>query len=411
MGFAKDPRSKQGRRWNFSTLLKTVCLGLVTGCKGLGQVEELTCDLSRPARKLLGIDRRVPDTTLRNFLTKLDPLSVCQLIYVVGYDAWRRKALKKLDEFPFHAVSMDGKYPSLWCTLKYRFLQVVRPKERPAYGLLRVVTSTLVTAVGRPILGATPVEGHTNEQGTFSKAFGDMVRYYGKLFRLVMYDAGAASIHSAEAVVAAGKDYLFQIADERWVMYQTMELLLREQKPIAVEEVKKGPKRIVRKLYARAVSKVGKNLTLWENTKTIFKMETFYYDAEDKLKSHGTRYFACSMKLSTEDMTPEKWLRLIVCRWGVETSHQILDERGAFDEDNHPWITKDAQGALVVMLLRRVVFTMLTLYRYVTLRADENHQLSFRRLMKLLENTVKWPRSAPFEGLKERVFAIPPALR
>ncbi len=41
-------------------------------------------------------------------------------------------------------------------------------------------------------------------------------------------------------------------------------------------------------------------------------------------------------------------------------------------EDEHPWIETDPQGMLVVMLLRRMGYSLLTPYRYVTLRSEEH---------------------------------------
>jgi len=156
----------------------------------------------------------------------------------VCYDAWRRKAFHQVEGFPFGVLSMDGKYPSVRdvgdeeTEEAYKYLQVHHDKDGNAsHGLIRTVTSILATAVGRPILGAVPVLGCTNEMGGFQKAFAEMVRMYGRLFQLVMYDAGAASEPNARAVCAASKDYFIQIANAEWVMYQTMELLLRDKSP------------------------------------------------------------------------------------------------------------------------------------------------------------------------------------
>jgi len=404
-----DPRSTRGRVWRSCIpLLRAVLLGLLCGCKGLGEVEELTKEMSKSLRRALGIPGRIPDTTLRDFLCKLEPESVSELLHVVGYDAWRRKALPQVAALPWGWLSMDGKYPVIRSTEQWRYLQVHHDEDGEAvYGTLRTITATLVSAQGRPILGAVPVLGDTNEMGGFQKAMGDMVRIYGRLFRVVMYDAGAASLDNANAVLAAGKHYFFHIADSRWIMHQTLELLLRDVAPAAIdEEVVSSSKRIVRALSLVPLKPTPNNLTVWQHARTALKMRTETYDGGE-LKSTETRYFVTS--LDSAELPAETWLRVIVMRWGVETSHQILDG-DAFAEDRRPWITSDAKGALAVMLLRRVAYTLLTLYRSVTQRSDDNRCRPFRKLMEWLKDAVKWATSDDLEGLRPRSFAVPAAL-
>jgi hypothetical protein len=367
--------------------------------------------MPQKVRSLIGIPRFTPDTTLRDLLCAANPYDFCKLIWIAGYDAIRRKAIRASGRFPFGIMSMDAKYPSVADTGKGekgtdRFLQVHHDKEtrEPLYGVIRVITGVLVSAVGRPLLGATPVPGDTNEQGHFMQAFGELVRAYGRYFRLVLYDAGAASAANADAVITAGKHYLFQIADPGWVMYQTLELLLREVSEGARTEEISGDKRVVRKLFLRSVSQRDDGL-LWKHTRTILKVYSETYE-NGELKGTKTRYFATS--LAAEELTADKWLELVVARWAVETVHQILD--CAFEEDKHLWITKDANGALVVMLLRRLVYTLMTLFKSVTQRSDENREMTWGELMAQIRDTLEWAQGKALEGLRPRSFAVPPAL-
>ena len=403
----EDPRSKQGQRWSCLPLLKAVLLGLASGCKGLTEVEELTAQMHGPVRKLVGISKRIPDTTLRDFLCKLNPESLSELLYVVGYDASRRKALRPIAGFPFAALSLDGKYPAIRDTQPSTYLQVKHDLDGALNcGLLRTVTATLVTAEGRPVLGAIPVPGDTNEQGHFRHAFGELVRIYGRLFQLVMYDAGATSQGNADAVRKAGKHYFFQVADPRWVMYQTFEMLLSDKPAVISEEtIVSSHERIVRHLSLVSLAPTHKNVTVWEHARTALKVTSESYK-DGILTGKLTRFFVTSME--TKELSAAKWLKLVVLRWGVETVHQILD--CTFQEDDRPWITADSRGALAVMLLRRIAYTIVTLYRSITQRSDENRILPFRRIMKWIEDTLKWPNATELEGFRPRRFAAPPAL-
>jgi len=401
----RDPRGQT--RKDPKPFFKAVLLGILAGCKGLGEVEDLTKELSEPMRKLLGIPDPIPDTTLRDFLVKVDPIRLQRLLCIVGYDAYRRKALRPRDDLgvPFGVLSMDGKYPSIRDTEPSAYLQVHHQDGEATHGLIRTVTSCLITAVGRPILGATPIPGATNEMGWFKQAFGDMVRTYGRLFSVVMYDAGAASESNADAVMTAGKDYILLIADERWQMYQHVEQLLAGKAPAAVdEEIVSENKRIVRKFTLMPVRETRTNIVLWKHTRTLMRIDSETYEGE-QLKSTRTRYAISSLKADT--LTPTLWLRLHVCRWDVESAHQVLDV--TFEEDDRPWITKNAQGNLAVHLLRRVAYTLMALYKYVTVRDEDESLLPWRKYLEWVKDALKWGTEEASANLRPRHFAIPPA--
>jgi hypothetical protein len=350
----------------------------------------------------------LPDTTLRDFLINVSVEELQELLYVVGYDAWRRKMLPKLEDFPFHVLSMDGKYPSFNDESYDPYLQHRHDKNTGEYlySVIRTITGTLVTAPGRPILGAVPVPRYTNEMGAFPKAFGDYVRIYGRLFDLVMYDAGAASEGNAKAVRTAGKHYFFQIADPRWTLYEMIEYMLKNE-PVLARTVEQSSSKtlVVRELSMLPVEPTDGTDLIWSHARTIFKVHSETYEG-DELTSTKTRYFITSIE-STK-LEPEKWLELVVLRWGVETSHQILDS--AFEEDKRPWFTKNAQGALVVMLLRRLVYTVLTLFKSRTQRSEDKQQAPWRELFEDIMDAMKMATELHVVGLRSRTYQKPAAL-
>jgi len=337
---------------------------------------------------------------------------------VAGYDAWHRKAMHRLEGFPFHVISCDGKYPTVRDVgnsksknyEKSKYLQVHHDQDgNPCHGELRTINSALVTAVGHPVIGSVPVPGNTNEQTTFKKAFGDLVRIYGRRFKLVMYDAGAASQNNAEIVRKAGKHYLFQIADERWNMYKMVALLLQDKKPQAhsTNDISET-ERVERELSMMTVGETRKNLTMWKSVRTIFRVVSKHFK-DGQLVATETRYFVMSMDSS--ELPADKWLELIVLRWGIETVHQILDMEDVFEEDDHPWITKDARGALAVGLLRRLVLLLMTMHKYIHLRSEENRDMPWSDMVALIKRVLEWGGTdALFKGLRTRRFAVPPAL-
>ena len=89
-----DPRQRINRRWSLCQLLTAMLAGICAGCSSLAEVEALTLVLTGAGRKVLGLGRRVPDTTLRDLLVKLEPTELRGRLWHQVRQAHRQKALK-----------------------------------------------------------------------------------------------------------------------------------------------------------------------------------------------------------------------------------------------------------------------------------------------------------------------------
>jgi len=226
-----DPRAREGR-WSLGQILRGTLVGLMAGCKSLWEAEDLSSRLSSPMRRLLGVPRRLADTTLRDALCK--PTLVTGLrsaLHRAVRAAWRRKALAPVD-LPIGVLALDGKVTALPC-INGEFAQTQHPEQGLPYGLVRTVTCALVSAAGRPCIDAIPIPSATNEMGHFQAAFASVVRTYGKLFQMVTYDAGALSEANGKAVVDAKKDYLFALKNEHRTMLKLATELLAAQEVVS----------------------------------------------------------------------------------------------------------------------------------------------------------------------------------
>jgi hypothetical protein len=87
-----DGRDDRGNRWDLRALLRTTVGAMLAGAKSLAEVEEHT-RMSTPITRLFGIQRRVPDTTLRDALCTVDPQTLSSSLHAVVHQAERRKAL------------------------------------------------------------------------------------------------------------------------------------------------------------------------------------------------------------------------------------------------------------------------------------------------------------------------------
>lgn len=102
------PRSARGKRGQLTALLTTVLAGMLAGCTSLLGVEQLTEFMTRAASRLLGIARRLPDTTTRTALCALMPDAIRPVIHRQILAAHRRKSLG-LNGLPIGVVAIDGK--------------------------------------------------------------------------------------------------------------------------------------------------------------------------------------------------------------------------------------------------------------------------------------------------------------
>jgi hypothetical protein len=402
----EDRRSRRGRRWKLGTLLKSVVVGLCAGCRGLAELEGLTQDLEPAMRRVLGLKRRAPDTTLRDALVRVLPYELREVLRRMMKAAFRRKALP-LVGLPFHAAMLDGKGSALPSWDHHYAQRHVSEDGRHAYGLLRTVTVTLGSTPSKPVLDAVPIPAETNEMGIFPTVFEALMRHYGKWVRLVTYDAGATCAENCRLVVEAGKDFLFRIKNELWLVTQDAKQwlgALPTAAALARTEDRLTNKLVVRRSVFLHEVKVATSWML-PGVKTVLRVCS-EREREGRIAEEETedRYYVSS--LAADVLSPEQWLLLVRNHWAVENNcHWTFD--AIFREDEHPWIEADPRGALVVMLLRRVAYNLLALFRAVTLRSEEKRQTPWRTVLRWVFATLMGTTEEHLTGLRRR---SPPAL-
>lgn len=396
-----DPRAREGR-WSLAQILRATLIGLLAGCRSLWEAEQLTAGMAPAMRRRLGLPRRLADTTARDALCRVPLEGLRVVLHRVVHAAWRRKALEPVG-LPMSVVAMDGKSTAL-PTLNHPLVQNHIEGQAIPFGLVRTVTCSLVSAAGRPCIDAIPVPAGTNEVAWFRAAFRSLVETYGSLFDLVTYDAGGFSRANADAVIAAGKDYLFALKDEHRTMFRLAAELLAVETVIArSEDVLDNETTVIRSLRLLRADpswSYGDGKTpeesVWPHAKAFLSVEYAMVKC-GVLVERDERMFVSSYDPSR--LTPAQWLLLVRSHWGVESCHHTLDT--AFAEDHRPWIEADPHGMLAVLLLRRVAYTLLALYRAVTLRSDENRASPWRALLTSLRDVLVAATEDQLAGLFE----------
>jgi hypothetical protein len=383
-----DPRARDGR-WSLGQILRATLVGLMAGCRSLWEAEDLTDRLSRPMRKMLGLPRRLADTTARDALCRVSLEGLRGALHRLVHAAWRRKALAPVG-LPVGVVALDGKATALPC-INGLYAQTHHPESGLPYGIVRTVTCSLTSAAGRPCIDAIPIPAETNEMGHFQAAFGSVLENYGALFQLVTYDAGALSEANGAAVVKAGKDYLFRLRGGQRTMFKLASELLDPAEVVATTEDHLDSKTTVtRTLALLAVQphwsygeSKGPAESVWRHAQTFLRVESTKTHAGEDVQNE-VRFYVSSHP--TESLTPAQWLQLVRGHWGVESSHNTFDT--AFAEDDRPWIEADENGMLVVLLLRRIAYTLLALFRATTLRSEEHRTMRWKSLLDWIRDAL-----------------------
>jgi predicted transposase YbfD/YdcC len=402
----EDPRDARGRRWSLPALLSGALLGLVAGSRSLKDVEALTDELTPAVARRLGIPRRLPDTTLRDALSMLDPDDLRPLLHATVRSARRRKALDP-DDLPFGVVALDGKNTVVPACDDFFAQRQTAGEDAVVAGAVRTVTATLVSSAARPVVDVTSIPGSTNEMGCFTRALDAVMAVYGRsdLFRLVTYDAGACSKDNAQAVRKHGLHYLFGLKASQPTLYQEAAVWLgsrRSDEADATTSDVHGDETVVRRLYIGEATAAPEG---WDHLRTVLRVEMETLDPAGIRTNIENRYFVASLPRSR--LTDAQWLLLVRRHWGVETSHQILDV--AFKEDDHPWIEQNPRATVVVMVLRRIAYTLLALWRGVTLRSDEQRNRPWRKVMRDVELALIKATADQLAGLRRHRLAPAPA--
>lgn len=398
----RDPRPGK-TQWPLVTLLKVLLLGMAAGAKGLQDVEMLTYFLSPAARKLLGIRKRVPDTTLRDTLMKLDVHDLRHQNHRFMHAAERKKQVRHT--LPLRVVSLDGKHTSSWlCDRPDAAVKFGQRQDGRA--IVRTITSCLVSADGRPCLDAFPIPPETNEVGIFPTAACALLDAYPNRFDVLMYDAGACSLDNATWVKNRGLDYVFCLTENQPTLLAEGQRVLAARTDSDGDDTRlEGSNVVVRRVFFHDLQGLTDGseggFLDWTHLRTIVRVEVRRFDKVLATESIENRYYLTS--LAHDKLSPKDWNEMIRRRWSVENENHGTWDR-VMREDTRPWIM-DPAGMVKVQLLRRIAYNILTFFRSVTLRSEARRAMPWTMLMYFVQHAFSSWAVEVFQGIRKRAQA------
>ena len=403
-GPVRDPRARRGRRWSTQALLGTLLLGFVAVERTLRDVEALTLRLGALGRKL-GIHKRLPDSTLALFVSRLtDERGLRQCLVNQVRAAERRKALVPV-RLPINMVVVDNK--TVWCSRSK-----VDPQAQKAHhdGFttynLRYVNAVLASAASQPCIDRRLIPARTNECGVFPQFFAQLVKTYGRgpFLELVSTDAGITSADNARLVDAAGVGYLMAVKGDQPTLFEEAQRLLgsgaKKQAGYVCEaktpwERYKG-RRVRRELFrCRFEGWPG-----WESARQLWRVKQTT-ETPDCERNVENRYFVTNLPWGR--LKSLEVLAVVRAHWAIEDGlHWTLDV--VLREDKQVWCK---QGKAVRMLswLRAMAYNALRMLRDRHLRSDDNRHRRWSDLTRDIVAALQAP-SLPRGTLDAEVVGI-----
>ena len=415
----EDRRQAPWTTWRLSSVVTAMLAGIMAGKKNLREAEDLTAELTPDVRRVLGVWRRLSDTTMSDFATRADIGGFQRTLRAQVQAAYRRKSLDgRWTGAPIGMVAIDGKYDRGKVRLahpenadpemaalrqRYPFFQ---PQGQPdghwQRGEVRLLSVMLVSSPAPVFLDCLPVRGETNEMGTFPEAFHALMAAWGDkgLFDLVSVDAGMVSKENADLVDGQGKGYLMAIKDTQPEIQRELQRQVGEHDETGYDvhfrEHARGE--TVHYFLWRTKDMAGWNA--WTHLRQGLRIRRRVVPSDPKEEDTvEDRYFVSN--LPWERLDAGQWAQTIRLHWRVENDgHKTLDV--TFEEGKHPW-TRNPHGMVVIGLLRRLAFNHVSLFRSVYLRAEHHRETPWKKLLERFCDALRFGRLTDL--LRERDLA------
>jgi hypothetical protein len=387
----RDPRKARGQRWSLGALLSTAVFSLMTMARSLRGAERFSEDLAT-AQKKRGIDRRVPDSTLGNFLAALDPQGLRRHLHRQVLAEHRRKALEPC-VVPIRAISIDGKTVATLSQEANSDCQTQNPQGQPPYWLYRVARATLISSTAALCIDQEAIPAETNDMGVFASFFAKLEKTYRKanLYELVSTDAGFTSEANARQVDSTDKAYMMALKGNQPELHKEAQRVLgakaKSCAPEAEMDWESDSSRgwIKRQLW-RTSEMAGWGT--WSHLRQVWLVRVL---ARANREAPETvleeRFYATN--LPTGRLGGDAILALVRAHWRIENNcFGRLDIE--WQEDHGRWVHR-GNGLPVVSLLRIIAYNLLEMLHAVHLRSQAARKTAWQQLRDWVRDALIWP--------------------
>jgi len=364
----EDPRSSFNRVWSFEYMINTFWNGMLTGCKNLREVEDLSeC-----------YHERIPDTTLHDIAVQISPEPLRERIAKEVKKALRAHELPRKD-FPIRLTAIDGKCVSISKKSVGDFSQKSECNDTVMY-VNRVLRAMHVSNETKLLLGQREICGKTTETGEFKDFLNELLEYYGKtdLLEVISVDAGMNSKKNADFIVEKKLDYIMALKHPQTRLLNLSKDLLSECKDAdEITEEKANGKLVIRMLYRCYAPECPG----WDHLKEFWRINQKTIDSKGNV-SIEERYFMTS--INPDKLSNAEVLKAIRIHWGIENNGNWVFDT-VWEEDDSPWCNR---GFTFVSLLRILAYNVLARLKERRFRKKNDRERSWSGIMKLINAVI-----------------------
>jgi Transposase DDE domain len=391
-------------------------LSLMLLAKSLRGAERISCDLASGRRRFGVPKRRIPDSTLGDFVAKLSPKTLRAHLHEQVKSEYRRKSLAPT-MLPMGVIAIDGKTTATLSEAVHPDCQKHSPKGQVPHYLHRVVNATLISSAAAVCIDQMPIPAKTNDMGVFASFYADLARVYGRtsLFELVTTDAGFTSEANARIVDDDGRGYWMALKQNQPELWQeARRVLISLSQTTAPEgethwEQDSSRGWICYQLWrTNEMAGWGK----WRHLRQVVLVRVLQSPGplhgkgvkEGPIRILEERLYVTNLVRGRLDGT--QLLRLARAHWRIENNlHGTLDIQ--LQEDHGRWVRR-GNGLAVSALLRVIAYNFMEILRTVHLRSAEARSAAWQQLRDWVRDALVWPSLADDASLDEEVDPATP---
>jgi predicted transposase YbfD/YdcC len=360
---ALDLRANRGRQSPLPALLRLMVVAIACGTRKLREVEALSAAMQPRLRRHLGLrGSKTGDTTLYEMLQRPIPRGLREALWEQLRSDLDRRAIQS-DLFAGGVASYDGK-----CAAWGKGQRPNRLCQRGFFNYsaeaswrLFALRASLTSSSARPVIDQQFLTTD-GEATAFAAMFARDVRRFPRLFRYVTGDAGLTSDENAQAVVSAGKHYLFALkGNHRW-LYDLAIGALREAPVVAQHSERYRGQLVVRQLCRTTVpAQVG-----FAGARQFVCVTTTRIDNRGRKRTRS-RFFVTSVP--DDELSPQRLLTLVRLHWGIENGPNWTADV-VLSEDTH-WPCKTGHGVVTMSWLNLIAYNLVAVFRSRLPRVDQ----------------------------------------
>jgi len=411
-GLVSDPR-KQGKvTFAVAVLLRLCVMAMLSGARSLRDIESRSEQLRPSRREFVGLaeDERVSDNAIGELLPRLSPEELRWSLHSQVKGEWYRDRLAPT-QLGLSTVAIDGKHQATlrWWKLsdltknvlqavgderaqddswhpseddvrsvfstRFPWVQLCKQEDKPMYGLVRALRSTLVSSKAAVCLDLHPILGTSNEMATIESCIDELLHVYGRtgMIRRVTTDAGNTSLRMATKLHAADIAYFLAIKSPQGDIYAEAVRLLGsdERRPdYSVSEERSG--RTV--AYDVWIEPLPAGFLGWTHARQLVRVRRVTAgDAPDD-KTTGDRYYVSSE--TPEQLGAKEAQVLSRMHWRCENEGHWTSNTMFKEAARRAPLSRHPVGVLVGTLVRMLAQNVLAVMRALSLlRTDAKKKL------------------------------------